>query len=90
MPSAYSPVCTQSGSHKVKLSRFFRKIISVVVCVFAELENVSTGSLIAPTSSALSAIYFLTSSFTLSKVPVDVIKHIRPPGTILSSVFSKK
>ena len=72
------------------LSLFFKKIISAVTSVPALFLNVSSGNLIAPTSSALCDKYFLTLLFSLSKVPLLVTKAIIPPGLILSSVFAKK
>jgi len=65
-------------------------MISLVTVVPAFLENVFSGSLIAPINSVLSAIYFLTSSFCLSKVPLLVIKAIIPPTLTLSIVLAKK
>ena len=81
---------TQSGIISVKFSLFCRKIISDVTLVPAFLVNVLSGNLIAPSKFALCAIYFLTSGFALSIVPLDVIKAIIPPGLTLSKVFAKK
>ena len=72
------------------LSLFFKKIISVVTSVPAFFLKVSFGSRIAPISSALCEIYLLTSSLSLSKVPLLDIKAITPFGLILSNVFPKK
>lgn len=82
--------CTQSSSISVTLSLFFKKIISVVTSVPAFFLNVSFGSLIAPISSALCEIYLLTSSLSLSNVPLLDIKAITPLGLILSNVFPKE
>ena len=64
--------------------------ISEVTSVPALPLKVLSGSLIAPKSSALAAIYFLTDGFSLSIVPFEVIRHITPPALNLSSDFAKK
>ena len=71
------------------ISLFFRKIMSDVTDVPAFL-NASFGSLIAPSSCVLWAIYLLTEGLVLSIVPLLVIKAITPPGRTLSIVFAKK
>ena len=81
---------TQSGIISVRLSLFCRNIISDVTLVPAFFVNVLSGNLIAPNKSALCAIYFLTSIFSLSIVPLEVIKAIIPPGLTLSRVLAKK
>ena len=64
--------------------------MSDVTFVPALFLNALFGSLTAPTSSALCAIYFLTFGLALSIVPFVVIKAAIPPGLILSSVFAIK
>ena len=64
--------------------------MSDVTFVPAFLVNVLLGNLIAPSKSALCAIYFLTDGFSLSNVPFDVTNAITPPGLTLSNVFAKK
>ena len=64
--------------------------MSEVTFVPAFFVNVLSGNLIAPNKSVLCAIYFLTSGFSLSIVPFEVIKAIIPPGLTLSRVLAKK
>ena len=65
-------------------------MISDVTTVPALSLKVLFGSLIAPISSALWQIYFLTFSFCLSIVPFEVINAITPFGLTLSKVFPKE
>ena len=58
--------------------------------MFRHFLNASFGSLIAPNSCVLWAIYLLTEGLALSMVPLLVIKAITPPGRTLSIVFAKK
>ena len=81
---------TQSGSMSISLSRFCRNRISDTTSVPALPLKVSFGSLIAPRSSALCAIYLRTLEFSLSIVPLLVTRAITPPGRNLSSDFAKK
>ena len=90
MPSAFVLRCTHSGSISISLSLFCKNRISDVTSVPAADLNVLFGSLIAPSNSALCAIYFRTAGFSLSIVPLDVIKAMIPPGLTLSKVFAKK
>lgn len=58
--------------------------------MFALALKAVFGSLIAPIKSALSARYFLTELFSLSRVPLLVTKATTPPGLTLSKAFAKK
>ena len=53
-------------------------------------RKVLSGSLIAPSSSALWAIYFRTSGLALSIVPLEVMNATTPPVRTLSRAFAKK
>ena len=64
--------------------------MSDVTSVPAAALKVSFGSRIAPSRSALWAIYFRTLGFSLSSVPFEVMKAITPPGLTLSKVRAKK
>jgi len=64
--------------------------MSDVTSVPAFALKVLLGNLIAPSKSALCAIYLLTLGFSLSNVPLLVINAITPPGLTLSRVFTKK
>ena len=89
IPSAFFPVYIQSGVTSMALSLFCRNMMSLVTCVPVPVKAI-TGSLTAPTSSALCAMYFLTFSFALSRVPLLVMNAIIPPGLTLSMVLAKK
>ena len=80
MPSSVTPKCTQSGSIAIFRSLFCKNRISAVTSVPALSLNAVFGSLTAPTSSALSARYFLMVGFALSSVPFVVITATIPPG----------
>ena len=90
MPFSSMSKCTQSGSISVMRSRFCKMRISLVTSVPAFARKVLSGSLIAPSSSALWAIYFRTSGLALSIVPFEVMNATTPPVRTLSRAFAKK
>ncbi|GFI29760.1 hypothetical protein IMSAGC013_01147 [Lachnospiraceae bacterium] len=90
MPFSILPRCTQSGSDTIFRSRFCRNMMSLVTSVPALSLKALLGRRIAPSSSARSAMYFLTEEFALSSVPLLVMNATMPPGLTLSSVFAKK
>jgi len=64
--------------------------MSEVTSVPALFLKVLFGNLIAPSKSALCAIYLRTSILSLSIVPLLVTNAIIPPGLTLSIVLAKK
>ena len=74
----------------VMRSRFCKKRMSLVTSVPAFCLKALSGRRMAPIRSARWARYFRTAEFSLSIVPLLVIKAITPPGRTLSKVFPKK
>ena len=64
--------------------------MSLVTSVPAFALKVLSGSLTAPNSSALWAIYFRTSGLALSIVPFEVMNITTPPVRTLSRALAKK
>ena len=80
MPFGSTAVSTHSGISSVTESLFWKKRMSDVTSVPAFALNALFGRRIAPSNSALSARYRLTSGEVLSIVPFEVIKAATPPG----------